>query len=183
MPHQVQLVPHPADGPGAALGLAVTIGRHAAGLKLDYRLLAPAAGLRLPLLPPLQPPGRADRLWEHTCFEAFVGVPGSTSYHEFNFAPSGRWAAYAFTAYRTGLQPLQASAVPGVSVVAASGELQVTAEVPAVLLPDPAGALRLGLAAVIEDAAGRRRHWALHHPAARPDFHAAAGFAVLLAPP
>ncbi len=179
MPAPFRLGPHPADGPGPLLGLTATVERGAAGLRLDYRLVAPAGAVRVP---PLQPPARADRLWEHTCFEAFVGVPHSTAYHEFNFAPSGGWAAYAFTGCREGMRPLPAVTPPVVTAVAAGDELRVTADVPAALLPD-AGVLRLALSAVIEDMAGRRHYWALHHPAPQPDFHAAGSFAVLLAAP
>ena len=28
-----------------------------------------------------------DGLWRHTCFEAFVGIPGAEPYYEFNFSP------------------------------------------------------------------------------------------------
>jgi hypothetical protein len=178
MPAPFRLTPHPADGPGPVRSLTVAVERRAAGLGLHYRLVAPAGSVRLS---PLQPPVRADRLWEHTCFEAFVGVPHSPAYHEFNFAPSGCWAAWAFSGYRAAMQPLPAPTPPAVTAVAAGDELRVTAEVPAALLPGTGGVLRLALAAVIEDTAGRRRHWALHHPAPQPDFHAAGAFAVLLA--
>lgn len=179
MPAPFRLVPHPADGPGPVLGLTAVAERGMAGLRLHYRLMAPSGSVRVP---PLQPPARADRLWEHTCFEAFVGVPHSTAYHEFNFAPSGGWAAYAFTGYREGMRPLPAATPAVVTAVAAGDELRVAADVPAALLPD-AGVLRLALSAVIEDMAGRRHYWALHHPAPQPDFHAAGAFAVLLAAP
>ena len=33
---------------------------------------------------------RTSLLWEHTCFEAFLGLEDDTSYREFNFSPSGR---------------------------------------------------------------------------------------------
>ena len=48
--------------------------------------------------------------------------------------------------------------------------------------PDLAGALRLGASAVIETADGALSYWALAHPAGRPDFHHADGFALDLAP-
>ena len=38
-------------------------------------------------------PTRTDGLWQHTCFEAFVGTEGNSAYREFNFAPSADWAA------------------------------------------------------------------------------------------
>ena len=38
--------------------------------------------------------------------------------------------------------------------------------------------LRLGLAAVVEDRARVLSYWALKHPAEKPDFHHADGFAI-----
>src|SRR5207253_6068780 len=51
---------------------------------------------------PEDEPGRADDLWQTTCFEAFLRRPGEESYREWNFAPSGQWAAYDLAAYREG---------------------------------------------------------------------------------
>jgi hypothetical protein len=45
----------------------------------------------------------------------------------------------------------------------------------------PLAALRLGLAAVIEDETSRLSYWALSHPAEKPDFHHADSFTVCLA--
>ena len=45
-----------------------------------------------------------------------------------------------------------------------------------------AAALRLGASAVIETRDGVLSYWALPHPAARPDFHAAGGFTLRLDP-
>ena len=70
-------------------------------LQLRYRLQG-LAGLRLP--EPSSTPSRRDELWQHTCFEAFVGRPDHNEYWEFNLSPSGDWAAYRFLAYRQGLQ-------------------------------------------------------------------------------
>ena len=57
-----------------------------------------------------------EGLWRHTCFEAFIKAPGRTSYHEFNFAPSGQWAAYRFDAYREGMMPADLGASPEIAV-------------------------------------------------------------------
>ena len=43
-------------------------------------------------------------------------------------------------------------------------------------LPSNSG-WRLGLAAVIEETDGNKSYWALAHPAGKPDFHHADGFA------
>ena len=53
-------------------------------------------------VPPPGVPRIATDLWRHTCFEAFIAVEGLPAYHEFNFAPSGEWAIYAFAGYRDG---------------------------------------------------------------------------------
>jgi hypothetical protein len=42
------------------------------------------------------------------------------------------------------------------------------------------GALRLGLAAVLEEGDGKLSYWALRHPAAVPDFHHRGGFTAKL---
>src|SRR5262245_28224810 len=68
-------------------------------LVFTYALKADLALLRIP---PPRPPLRTDCLWQHTCFEAFVSIKGKTEYYEFNFAPSGDWAAYRFQRYRDG---------------------------------------------------------------------------------
>lgn len=57
-------------------------------------------------LPPAAAPGRADGLWQSTCFELFLLDPQSGAYREFNFAPSGQWAAYSFDSYRVGMRPM-----------------------------------------------------------------------------
>ena len=33
-------------------------------------------------------PAQKDGLWEHTCFEAFLGIAGQDAYCEFNLSPS-----------------------------------------------------------------------------------------------
>ncbi len=94
---------HPARPPRDATALAgVTLevrGAHTgSGLHLTYVLEGPLERLSIPI--PTAAPARADRLWEHTCFELFAGVPGSTRYAEYNFAPTLQWAAYGFRDYR-----------------------------------------------------------------------------------
>ncbi len=66
-------------------------------LHLSYELSGDLTQIRIPAP---QPPIATDGLWEHTCFEVFVAVEGEEGYHEFNFSPSGQWAAYAFSDYR-----------------------------------------------------------------------------------
>lgn len=147
-------------------------------LRLRYSLDADPEQLRLPA--PIASAGRADELWRHTCFEVFVAQDPSPAYHEFNFSPSGEWAAYAFTAYRAGMTPLPLQHAPQRCWQRAAGRLELVATLPAEALSAGAGALRLALSAVIEEQSGTITHWALKHPAGKPDFHHPESFALKL---
>jgi len=138
-------------------------------LRLCYRLDADPDRLRLPA--PISDPGRADELWRHTCFEVFVAGHQSTAYREFNFSPSGEWAAYAFTAYRVGITPLALRNAPLLQWQREAARLELIATLPAeALIADKEG-MRIALSAVIEEQSGTITWWALKHPVGQPDFH------------
>lgn len=176
-----RLLPHPVAEPGSIQGLvedlSVDVTRLSGKLVLLYRLTADLEALRLP---EPRPAVRTDGLWRHTCFEAFIGHAGASEYWEYNFSPSGAWAAYHFSAYREGMAPLMKGAPPVLHPH--SGEDQVQLEVTvdlSWLVRSPSGVgLRLGLSAVIEDRAQVLSYWALKHPSEKPDFHHADGFAI-----
>ena len=149
-------------------------------LHLRYELTGDLAQLRIPAP---QPPIAVDGLWEHTCFEMFVAVESNARYHEFNFSPSGQWAAYAFSDYRERSE-WTASHAPTIKVVQTNGHLLLEAVIAAADLPQNLKAmpLQLGLTAVIEANDGSRTYWALHHPQTHPDFHHRAGFILSLNP-
>ncbi|MGH8298049.1 MAG: DOMON-like domain-containing protein [Steroidobacteraceae bacterium] len=146
-------------------------------LRLQYVLEADARHVRIP--PPVVDGGRADGLWAHTCFEAFVGLDESPQYLELNFSPSGQWAAYRFESYRHGMVPAVMDAAPRLALRSSGNELELQAEVQAraLLSMGPGatasrdGRLRIALATVVEDRQGRLSYWALRHPPGRPDFH------------
>ena len=133
------------------------VGRAGGVLTLHYRVEGRIEKLRLPVRG-MQP------LWQHTCCEAFVARAGSPAYHEFNFSPSGDWAAYTFTAYRQGA-PTEIPD-PGIVVRTSDESLELDASIG--VAPGP---LRLGLSAVLEEHDGTRSYWALRHAPGRPDFH------------
>ena len=97
------LVAHP-EHPAKAVGKVgcSIVWRDAGHWALDFFVEAPPARLRLPAA---APPERTDGLWEATCFELFL-LDANGGYFEFNFSPSGQWAAYRFDAYREGMRPL-----------------------------------------------------------------------------
>lgn len=144
------------------------------GVAFLYRLKGEMDALAIPA--PLEAPGPTDGLWQHTCFEAFVGEPQSEAYREFNFAPSGAWAAYGFEGYRA-RNNWQASCAPSIALRRSNTVLELEAFVPAALLPSSAV---LGLTAVIETADNKLSYWALKHPSEKPDFHHRGGFTLKL---
>jgi len=172
------LVRHPiADAPSVSRIEAQAV-RDGTRLSLSYMLAADLARLAIPTL---GAPRRADELWRHTCFEAFVRAASSDAYLELNFAPSTAWAAYRFTGYRDGMRNAEI-APPDIEVESAADRLMLTASVDLSALPDLAAAARwrIALTAVIEDAAGALSYWSLAHAPGRPDFHHSAGFEVEL---
>ena len=116
---------------------------------------------------------RGDRLWEHTCFEAFIRGSGDPSYYEFNFSPSGEWAAYSFRSYRDGESIQDESCSPEIVVRRAADRIELDAVVRLKHLPGirPGSLVRIGLSAVIEARDGTFSYWSLKHPATKPDFH------------
>lgn len=174
------LVCHPATPCAGPLQISVSLaaaGSEAgAGLLLRYQLRGDVSRLRIP-----EPasPGPADGLWQRTCFEAFVARADETAYLEFNFSPSGRWAAYRFSAERVRDEPAEAAqtpVVPDLQLERSPDGLTLLAWLPLHALPVPAQALEIGLTAVIETTDGQLNYWALRHPGERPDFHHRGGF-------
>ena len=162
------LAPHPTTpGPAVTIEVQVEWGedrpwlRYAVEGDVD-RIQWPSPGM----------PERADDLWKHTCFEAFVQT--DHGYWEFNLSPSGQWASYRFDGYRQGMaDALEAAVVDGLD----GGEDYVALEAH---IEGPSSASRLGLSAVIEDIHGNLSYWALAHPSDKPDFHHPDSFVLTL---
>ncbi len=175
----IALTPHPST-PDDARRVSALAERTGDGeLRLRYLLHGTLDGMRLPPLGALR---RGDRLWEHTCAEAFVAAEGVCGYVELNVSPSRAWAAYAFTAYR---EPAPLATRPLAPQVVVRRERDAVALDVLVALADLSSSyretvLRVGLAVVIEATDGRLSYWALRHPSAQPDFHHADGFALRL---
>ena len=178
----LQLWPHPATPCPPVHRLQVTVDTvpGASAWRLRYTLAGDLAALRLPAA--AARPQTADGLWHHSCFEAFVAAEGAPGYHEFNFSPSGDWAAYAFSAER--VRDPQAPPLPAPRIICAhaSDGLTLEAWLPNGAVPTSAAPHWLGLSAVIETAAGQLSYWALAHPRAQPDFHHRAGWTARLHP-
>lgn len=171
-----RLKPHAASSPGAVRSVECAAWRTPSGLRLVYRLEGSLDTLSVPAR---THPTRRDDLWRHTCFEAFLRARGEAGYAEFNFSPSGEWAAYRFDAYRAGMRELEQVGAPQIVTSRDGDVLQIEVRIDALPHPWTAVApLSLALTAVLEHADGAISYWSVAHPAGRPDFHQQAGFVV-----
>ncbi len=154
-------------------------GRSPDVLTFQYVLRAALPSIRIP---PALPPGRADELWKHTCFEAFIADKAANGYHELNFAPSRRWAIYRFDAYRQGMSPVDVTSLPEIVVRRFEDrfELDATVRLSDLGVLRDAPTLKLALTAVLEDGSGTLSYWALRHAPGKPDFHHPEGFVLEL---
>ncbi len=181
-PYTAELQCHPATPAQSVRGVEAQVGWGNGGaLMLTFSLEGDLARLRIPAP---QPSRRADDLWQHTCFEAFIRHEGEAAYCEFNFAPSGEWAAYAFRRYRDGT-PFAQDLDPRTAVRSTEGRLELDAIIRLDCLPPvhPRARLQLALSAVVEDDQGVLSYWALTHPSGRPNFHHPDAFALELERP
>jgi hypothetical protein len=156
------LVRHP-DTPASAIeSVEARLQRSSDGVVATFVV---RGDVRRLVIPAGTDPVRTDELWRTTCFELFVGGAGE-AYREFNFSPSGAWAAYDFKRYREGMRESDADAVIRTDrddrrfILLAD----VSCDIPQ-LAP-------IGLTAVIEETDGAIRYWATSFEPGKPDFHA-----------
>ncbi|MDP3403829.1 MAG: hypothetical protein Q8S03_03995 [Brevundimonas sp.] len=174
----VALVRH-RDGESSVLtGVTVHVERQSGILLLKFVARGDIHRLALPEPGEFQ---RAEELWRHTCFEAFVDGSRGEGYREFNLSSSNGWAAYAFSGYREGMRSVDGSPVRELNI-----ERSASAIVVRTVLEIPytdGDALILGLSVVEEDTRGRKSYWALAHMEdGPPDFHHPIAFDLSLFP-
>ncbi len=180
-PESCKLVCHPQSPSRGIDAIDVRVESAASGiLTLTFVLQADLTTLRIPVE---RPSRQVDELWRHTCFEAFLMAGNGPGYREYNFSPSGEWAAYAFRDYRQAKDQQAGMAAdestPVIRVHRSAQRLALEAEVP--LEPPPlTRSIRLGLSAVVESVDSGLSYWALQHPPGKPDFHHSDAFALQL---
>lgn len=168
---QFSLLPHPATPPAdppfnlwASVDHASALGAMAT-TNIWFGIGAPVGRFQMPKL---SEPWRADELWQTTCLEAFLQPVGERSYREWNFAPTGNWAAYDFSGYRDGGGRADVGSPPYIRM-----EDNFTWwSVGATIAVEASKEWQLGLSAVLEEKDGTKSYWALAHPNPdKPDFH------------
>jgi hypothetical protein len=167
---QLNLGPHPVTPPSSTdLKLWATVDHSAAfGLTATMNIwFAVGAPLDAFIIPESPEPRRRDGLWSTTCFELFMRRPGEADYREWNFAPSGDWAAYDFTDYRQGMAAAPVDSPPYLRLEDSLTWWTFGATIGV----DAGQPWEFGLSAVIEEQDGTKSYWALAHPSEKPDFH------------
>jgi hypothetical protein len=158
-----QLSLHPHCAPGSVIAIEAAIVPTPGGCRAVYVVRGDIFRIAVPKV---EQPGRFDNLWQTTCFEIFWSHDG-TSYREFNLSPSSRWACYEFDSFRDGMRDVAAEVE--ITVKTSETELRLEAEISSELLLPASVALN----AIIADADGVNRFWALVFPPGAPEFHTA----------
>jgi len=172
---------HPDSRCKAVTRIDVDVARSGPGhLTLRYTVTGKIKDVRLPQVMDSK---RADDLWRHSCFEAFIRAAHGDAYYELNFAPSTQWAAYEFSGYRSGMCAASEVDAPFIEVHSRGDvyTLQAALDLERLRHLPKDAALKLGLSAVIEETDGTISYWALAHPPGRADFHHSDCFALELA--
>lgn len=164
MDNIARLVCHPDTPTDTVTGIVVSGTRATGGfITVRYHVKGTIGHIALPAE---MEPGRADGLWQTTCFELFTRDVGDIAYREYNFSPSRLWAAYGFADYRKDMHPIDIWA-PRIEALHKSDELVVDVT----FVSPRLGPQMIGACAVIEEKDGRKSFWALAHPPGKPDFH------------
>ncbi len=158
------LVRHPDTPPGAIQLIDAELRRVPGGAVATFRAIGDISRLDIP--PPASPE-RTDELWEATCFELFVGGEGS-GYREYNFSPSGAWAAFEFDGYRFG----RTDAPAGIEIEKLLNPKCLT--LIAKIESEFSTPANVGMTAVIKETDGAIRYWSTAFAPGKPDFHATA---------
>lgn len=182
MSHALQ--PH-SDSPRLPVESLTAEVRRLAGnrLELVYRLNGELDAL---FVPELSNPSRADELWKHTCFEIFILKAEAPAYVEFNFAPTGQWAAYSFRSRRSGMRNIDQVSETPIGTMSFGSQFVLKAELDLSKvegMPAADAPWKAAISTVIEAADGRKAYWAVQHPEGKPDFHAPEGFVIDLPAP
>ena len=138
-------------------------------LNFNIKILGSLTGLAIPLHE--SAPERRNRLWEETCFEFFLVLPGDGRYWEFNLSPAGHWNVFCFEKYRQGMQEEAAVHCLPFSIRKDWNMVSLSLGFDLTLLIPLQTHFKMAVSSVLQEQTGQTTFWALSHPAANPDFH------------
>ncbi len=152
-----------------AIELLGTIDRQASRLAIEYRLSGDLNNIEIPH--PAALSTRKDRLWESTCFEFFLGIPGDRDYWEFNLAPSGDWNIFHLDDYRQDLREELAFTSLPFKIDRQPNLLSLILEFDLSKIIAADRSIEISVTTVIKSHEDEISYWALTHCGMKADFH------------
>jgi hypothetical protein len=171
------LRPFPDDRLLPAIEIDGKLDRSGGSLSIEYQLTGDLTQVEIP------PPAALSRkfeLWEATCFEFFLGVPGDLDYWEFNLSPAGDWNVFHLDDYRQGLLNESAFTSLPFTVEQQANSLLLALEFDLSKIVSVDRSIEVSVTTVIKSIGGEMSYWALTHSGTAADFHRRDSFVIKL---
>jgi hypothetical protein len=172
------LQPFPATSNLPQIEINGRVNRKDQMLSIDYQLFGDLNAISIDPLTSV--PSRQFHLWEATCFEFFIGIPGDANYWEFNLSPSGNWAVFALDDYRQGLRNELAFASLPFKVDRYPNYITLSLEFDLSELILSEQDLEMSVTTVIKSSQDDLSYWAISHSGKQADFHLRDNFVISL---
>ncbi len=169
------LHPFPDNRTLPAIEIDGKIDRDGGKLSIEYHLTGDLTQVEIP--PPASP-NRKFELWEATCFEFFLGIPGDRSYWEFNLSPAGDWNIFQLDDYRQGLRDELAFTSLPFTVEQQVNSLLLALEFDLSQIVAVDQSIAVSVTTVIKSIGGEISYWAVNHCGSEADFHRRDSFTV-----
>jgi hypothetical protein len=162
------LHPFPEDRRLPAIELDGKLDRSEGRLSIEYRLTGDLTQLEIS---PSAAPTRKFALWEATCFEFFLGIPGDRAYWEFNLSPAGDWNVFHLDDYRQGLRDELAFTLLPFTIEQQPNSLLLGLEFDLSKIISVDRSIEVSVTTVIRSIGGEISYWAVTHCGSEADFH------------
>ncbi|AFY93937.1 DOMON-like domain-containing protein [Chamaesiphon minutus] len=163
------LYPFPTDRSLPQVKIGGRVERVNGILSIEYQLQGDLDSVVI--LPPSDSPTRTFALWEHTCFEFFIGSPGEANYWEFNLSPSGDWNVFILDDYRQGLRAESAFTELPLQIDRQLDTLSLSGSWDLTKIISAERQLEIAISTVVKSERDEISYWALAHKGTEPNFH------------
>ncbi len=167
------LVQHKADTVQLELEFLARLEPNHNTLQLNYQISGNLENLILAQIN--QKIKRADKLWQNTCFEAFLKLKDSPEYIELNLSPFSAYNAYLFTGYRQGMQEIKIADINMDSAML-KNQYSFNAEIK---FAESYFFESFSMTAILKLQSTKTTHWAITHASKKADFHLPDSFILL----
>jgi hypothetical protein len=174
-----QLTPFPDGAIVPAMQITGTVAREGNYLTITYHVEGDVNAIAWPEL--VATPQRVQGLWEQTCLECFIGVPGQSHYWEVNLAPNHNWNLFALSDYRSGLRESPMFEKLPFDCYSAFDQVTLVLRLDLAKLIAISEPIEVSITAVIQTLADQQcSYWAIAHTSKEADFHRRDSFVLRL---